>query len=509
MNRTLRALPALSLCAAIAASAAVADEPAARPAPAVGRPAPAFRLTTVDGRTVTLAGYRGKTLVINVWGSWCPPCRLETPDLAAEAAAMALQDVVFLGIDTTETAPVVRAYAAAKNVPYAQAATASRSDFARDYAITNYPTTIVVDPSGIVRAIHADNILPRTQLHAYIAAARAGRNAPLVSDEQRKLDAMLDPARFPFDGDPQTVVANARAASKAIGDAEDEMDDAMTDPARDHDLLKTHAEEGVLRDLAIAALNRTPPSPQDRALDDRMTGDSQVALGRFDDAERSYRDALAIDGGDREALTGLAYALSQRGDEAAVVTVDEQIAARYPSYASEIALARANAAAGNREAALAAIDAAIPLAQKSAPAAQAWTLLYAGRAAVEVGDTGRARGEFAAAGRAASLIPRNNPRYGWYLEQSQEALLALGLTGAHPAFALTMAPWTGPELPGSLAGTYKYRVALSGTPGSGVALQATGLPAGWIGSFCSDKLCSPFKLHTSIPPSGVKIVDSK
>ena len=137
-----------------AASAAVAS-------PAIGRPAPSFALTTVDGRAVTLASFLGKTLVINVWGSWCPPCRLETPDLVAEADAQRRNGVAFLGIDTTETAAVVRAYAAAKGIAYPQVATTSRSAFARDYGITNYPTTIVIDPSGIVRAVHADNILPR------------------------------------------------------------------------------------------------------------------------------------------------------------------------------------------------------------------------------------------------------------------------------------------------------------------------------------------------------------
>ncbi len=70
----------------------------------VGQPAPAFALTTVDGKTVRLDDYRGKTLVINVWGSWCPPCRLETPDLVAEARGDAAHRVAFLGVDTTETA---------------------------------------------------------------------------------------------------------------------------------------------------------------------------------------------------------------------------------------------------------------------------------------------------------------------------------------------------------------------------------------------------------------------
>jgi peroxiredoxin len=86
--------------------------------PVVGRPAPPFTLTTTAGKPVRLADYRGKTLVVNVWGSWCPPCRLETPDLIAEANGTASRGVAFLGVDTTETANVVRAFVAAKGIPY-------------------------------------------------------------------------------------------------------------------------------------------------------------------------------------------------------------------------------------------------------------------------------------------------------------------------------------------------------------------------------------------------------
>src|ERR1700736_5087364 len=91
----------------LAAGFCAASPPAAPlPGPVVGQPAPAFALSTIDGKTVRLADYRGKTLVINVWGSWCPPCRLETPDLIAEAKADASPGVAFLGVDTTETASV-------------------------------------------------------------------------------------------------------------------------------------------------------------------------------------------------------------------------------------------------------------------------------------------------------------------------------------------------------------------------------------------------------------------
>src|ERR1700716_3381670 len=88
--------------------------------PQVGAPAPDFHLTTLDGKPVSLADFRGKTLVINEWATWCPPGREETPDLIASAKKLrATGDVVFLGVDSTERAPIVRAFIAAKPLPYA------------------------------------------------------------------------------------------------------------------------------------------------------------------------------------------------------------------------------------------------------------------------------------------------------------------------------------------------------------------------------------------------------
>jgi thiol-disulfide isomerase/thioredoxin len=64
--------------------------------------APALSGKTVAGGQASLAAYKGKVVVINIWGSWCAPCRAEAPNLEKVSAADAAKGVQFLGINTRD-----------------------------------------------------------------------------------------------------------------------------------------------------------------------------------------------------------------------------------------------------------------------------------------------------------------------------------------------------------------------------------------------------------------------
>ncbi|WP_329365999.1 TlpA family protein disulfide reductase [Streptomyces sp. NBC_00669] len=66
------------------------------------KPAPELSGKTVAGATTSLAAYKGKVVVVNIWGSWCAPCRAEAPNLAKVATAEAGKGVQFLGINTRD-----------------------------------------------------------------------------------------------------------------------------------------------------------------------------------------------------------------------------------------------------------------------------------------------------------------------------------------------------------------------------------------------------------------------
>ncbi|MGW1638349.1 TlpA family protein disulfide reductase [Streptomyces lavendulae] len=82
--------------AVTSASGASVAAPQARP------PAPALTGTDLDGNPISLAAFRGEVVVLNVWGSWCAPCRAEADDLALLSGEVRGAGVRFLGINTRD-----------------------------------------------------------------------------------------------------------------------------------------------------------------------------------------------------------------------------------------------------------------------------------------------------------------------------------------------------------------------------------------------------------------------
>jgi peroxiredoxin len=493
---------------------APAAEPAPLTGPQVGLPAPDFALTTLDGKQVSLASYRGKTLVINIWATWCPPCREEMPDLIKSYAPLAKQNVAFLGVDTTEEAPIVRAYAAAKGLPYAQAVEGSKA-FARDYDIAYFPTTLVIDPQGVLRARYIDVIAP-AQLERFVADAKAGRNGAIVSPLQQKIDALLTGTTVVASGDPASVVASVRAAAKAIANAEDMLGDSDAAKGNPTDLLRTRVEEAAVRDRAIAALAKVASSDADKSLLASLQGDAATDREDWATAFARYTDVLAIDPKNEDALSGLAQAAARQDRYADAVSADERLAALEPkSVDAQVSLGLAYAKAGRYPDAYAAFDKATDLG-KAAVAAKpgdagkirklAWAYLYEGRTHAKGGDKAGARAAFDSLLAWTAKLPAGDVRHDMYLEEGQEAIVALDLADPGKT-AVSLAPWTGPELPGSIPNTIKYRLVVAGPVGKNLNLSALGVPKGWVASFCSDKVCSPFKVAVQVPSAGVKVIE--
>ena len=122
-----------------------------RVAPADRKPAPTLEGKDLDGKPITSETYAGKVLVVNVWGSWCPPCRKEAPDLQAAATELGTK-AAFVGINTRDDTGQALAYERRFKVTYPSLVDDGDLLLSLRGAVTSQspPITIVLDDKGRV-----------------------------------------------------------------------------------------------------------------------------------------------------------------------------------------------------------------------------------------------------------------------------------------------------------------------------------------------------------------------
>jgi thiol-disulfide isomerase/thioredoxin len=119
-----------------------------------------LRLSALPGGTFVLRP-GGRPQLINVFATWCPPCRMETPQFAAVAQRLQAHGVQVVGIDQQEGAAAVRA-------------------FARDFNVS-YP--LFIDTSGITQAVVGARIIPTTVFVGADGRIKWIHSGPMTGDE--------------------------------------------------------------------------------------------------------------------------------------------------------------------------------------------------------------------------------------------------------------------------------------------------------------------------------------
>jgi thiol-disulfide isomerase/thioredoxin len=122
---------------------------AAGPQGLVGEAAPVFALSDDRGEPVSLDSYRGRIVVMNLWASWCPPCRAEMPDLQRLANAYAGRRIAIVGVNEGESPQRARAFADSLRIRFPIWIDGSQR-YGRTYTALGLPTTVILDANGVV-----------------------------------------------------------------------------------------------------------------------------------------------------------------------------------------------------------------------------------------------------------------------------------------------------------------------------------------------------------------------
>jgi len=129
-----------------------------------GEQLPALTLTRANGSEVQLTAYRGKPLVVNLWATWCPPCRREMPVLAR--AQHERQDVQFIFVNQGEAPMIVSNFLDTTGIDISQVLFDGNSDLSREVGSMALPTTLFYSAQGYLLGSHLGELSAASLMHA-------------------------------------------------------------------------------------------------------------------------------------------------------------------------------------------------------------------------------------------------------------------------------------------------------------------------------------------------------
>ena len=159
---TLPAAPSIST------AADSGDLAALEVAPRQGALAPDFSLFNLEGEQITLSDLRGRPVMINLWATWCAPCRIEMPHIQDRFERYAGEGFLVLAVDFDEPADIVADFRDELGLTF---------DILLDpgakvqelYRNRNYPSTFFVDADGVIQVQHI-GLMTESQLDENLAA---------------------------------------------------------------------------------------------------------------------------------------------------------------------------------------------------------------------------------------------------------------------------------------------------------------------------------------------------
>lgn len=131
--------------------------PSAPAVPQLGEPALGFSLSSLSGDTIRLSDYKGQVVVVNLWATWCPPCRAEMPMIHAYYQAHKEAGLTVLAVNDAEDAATVKRFIEVQGYQF-PVVLDTQSAVSALYDVRGLPTTLIIDREGRLQYVHTGEI---------------------------------------------------------------------------------------------------------------------------------------------------------------------------------------------------------------------------------------------------------------------------------------------------------------------------------------------------------------
>lgn len=140
-----RALAALLACVVFAAAC---GDPGNGAEPLAGVVLPSVQVTAIDGASASIDAYRGRVLVLNVWATWCGPCRKELPSLDRLSTRLDANRFVVAGLAVDDDRIAVREYLLQNAIRFPNLVAVDRREIQAALAARTLPQTLIIAADG-------------------------------------------------------------------------------------------------------------------------------------------------------------------------------------------------------------------------------------------------------------------------------------------------------------------------------------------------------------------------
>ncbi|MFC1915334.1 TlpA family protein disulfide reductase [Chloroflexota bacterium] len=136
--------------------------------PAIGKLAPDFQLSDLDGQPISLGDFRGKPVLLNFWASWCGPCRAEMPFIQQIYEEWSDRGLVVLTVNLQENPDKVKEFVESFGLSFPMLLATSQ-EVPLAYNVRGIPATFFIDKDGIIQDIKIGAFSSETEIESRLA----------------------------------------------------------------------------------------------------------------------------------------------------------------------------------------------------------------------------------------------------------------------------------------------------------------------------------------------------